>query len=82
MNAIRTRKCAAIGLLLKCFSVRCEICWVSMRETGARTIAQDESTSVVFGMPRVAFQRGGTDKLVPIYKVASEVMSMLLEKNK
>jgi two-component system chemotaxis response regulator CheB len=55
---------------------------VSMRETGARTIAQDESTSVVFGMPRVAFQRGGTDKLVPIHKVASEVMSMLLEKNK
>ncbi len=54
---------------------------VSMRETGARTIAQDESTSVVFGMPKVAFERGGTDKLVPIHKVASEVMSMLLEKN-
>jgi two-component system chemotaxis response regulator CheB len=54
---------------------------VSMRETGARTIAQDEATSVVFGMPKVAFERGGTDKLVPIHKVASEVMSMLLEKN-
>ena len=54
---------------------------VSMRERGARTIAQDESTSVVFGMPKVAFERGGTDKLVPIHKVASEVMSMLLEKN-
>ncbi len=54
---------------------------VSMREAGARTVAQDEATSVVFGMPKVAFERGGTDKLVPIHKVASEVMSMLLEKN-
>ena len=54
---------------------------VSMREAGARTIAQDEATSVVFGMPKVAFEREGTDKLVPLHKVASEVMSMLSEKN-
>ena len=54
---------------------------VSMREAGARTVAQDEATSVVFGMPKVAFERGGTDKLIPLHKVASEVMSMLSEKN-
>ncbi len=54
---------------------------VSMREAGALTIAQDEATSVVFGMPKVAFERGGTDKLVPLHKVVSEVMSMLSEKN-
>lgn len=54
---------------------------VSMRDAGARTIAQDEATSVVFGMPKVAFERGGTDILVPIDKVASKVLSVLSEKN-
>lgn len=53
---------------------------VAMRKAGARTLAQDEKTSVVFGMPKVAYDRGGTDKLVPLGSVANEVINMLSEK--
>jgi len=38
---------------------------VAMRKSGAYTLAQDEATSVVFGMPKEALKRGGTDLSVP-----------------
>ncbi|MFQ5675213.1 MAG: chemotaxis response regulator protein-glutamate methylesterase [bacterium] len=52
---------------------------VAMRQAGARTLAQDKKTSVVFGMPKAAYDRGGTDRLVPIGSVANEVINMLSE---
>jgi two-component system chemotaxis response regulator CheB len=53
---------------------------VAMRKAGARTIAQDEATSVVFGMPKVAFERGGVERLAPIHHIAQIVMGMLMER--
>ena len=50
---------------------------LAMRKAGARCIAQDEKTSVVFGMPREAYRRGGAEKLVPIDKIASGLWSLL-----
>lgn len=41
-----------------------------MKHSGAVTVAQDESTSVVWGMPRVAVRAGAVDKVLPIGKVA------------
>jgi two-component system chemotaxis response regulator CheB len=38
----------------------------AMRAEGARTFAQDESSSVVFGMPKEAYLNGGVEKLVPL----------------
>lgn len=37
-----------------------------LRELGAPTFAQDEATSVVFGMPRAAAELGAVDRLTPI----------------
>lgn len=45
-----------------------------MHTSGAFTIAQDEETSVVFGMPRVAIEMGGIDKVLPIQSIAEFVM--------
>lgn len=45
-----------------------------LKEAGARTIAQDEATSVVFGMPNEAIRRGGVDKVVPLERIAAEVL--------
>ena len=45
-----------------------------MKETGAYNIAQDEKTSVVFGMPKVAIELGGTDNILPLQSIAAEVM--------
>jgi len=53
---------------------------LAMREAGARTIAQDEATSVVFGMPKVAYERGGAERLAPIQNIAQLVMGMFMEK--
>ncbi len=45
-----------------------------MKEAGAYNIAQDETTSVVFGMPNEAIKLGGVDKILPLNKISQEVM--------
>ncbi len=49
----------------------------AMRDAGARCIAQDEATSVVFGMPKEAYERGGAESLVPLPKVAAALQNLL-----
>lgn len=49
----------------------------SLREAGAHTIAQDEATSVVFGMPRVAIALGGAEFVLPLPRIASEMLRLL-----
>ncbi len=39
---------------------------LEMKEAGAATIAQDEATSVVFGMPNEAIKRGAVDTILPL----------------
>ena len=48
-----------------------------MKRAGARTIAQDESSSVVFGMPRVAIERGYAEKVVSLDNMAEEIVSAM-----
>ncbi len=43
---------------------------LEMKEAGARTIAQDEKTSIVFGMPKEAIKLGAADKILPLEKIA------------
>jgi two-component system chemotaxis response regulator CheB len=45
-----------------------------MKDVGAATIAQDEETSVVFGMPNEAIKRGGVDSIKPLGQIAREVL--------
>ena len=45
-----------------------------MKEAGSYNIAQDEATSVVFGMPNEAIKKGGVDKVMPLEKIAMEVI--------
>jgi two-component system chemotaxis response regulator CheB len=45
-----------------------------MKAAGARTIAQDEATSVVFGMPKEAIARGGVDEVLPLPRIASAIL--------
>jgi two-component system chemotaxis response regulator CheB len=47
---------------------------LEMKEVGAYNIAQDEETSVVFGMPHEAIKRGATDMVLPLDKIAMEVI--------
>jgi two-component system chemotaxis response regulator CheB len=44
-----------------------------MKAAGAFTIAQDEATSIVFGMPKEAIAHGGVDKIVALHHIAQEI---------
>lgn len=50
-----------------------------MHESGAYTIAQDEKTSVVWGMPGSAVQRGAVDTVLPLKKIANHTIKKLSE---
>jgi two-component system chemotaxis response regulator CheB len=45
-----------------------------MRQAGARTLAQNEASCVVYGMPKEAVKRGGVEKIVPLGSIAREIM--------
>jgi len=45
-----------------------------MHEAGAFTLAQDEASSVVFGMPKEAIKLGGVDKVLPLDALAREAL--------
>lgn len=46
-----------------------------MHDAGAFTLAQDEETSVVFGMPKEAIAHGGVDRTVALDQIAREVLA-------
>jgi len=47
---------------------------LEMKQAGAMTIAQDEATCVVFGMPKEAIKLGGVDKILPLQSVARAIL--------
>lgn len=53
-----------------------------LKDVGARTIAQDESTSVVYGMPREAVAKGGVEFELPLDQVAEKISALCNEKLK
>lgn len=55
---------------------------LEMRQAGAYNFAQDEATSVVFGMPREAIAVGAVDEVLPISEIAPRVLGHLLAGHK
>lgn len=47
---------------------------LEMRLAGARTLAQDEASSVVFGMPKEAIAAGAVERVLPLESLASEIL--------
>ena len=67
----------AIGVILTGMGADGAEGLLEMKNAGAGTIAQDEKSCVVFGMPREAIRLGGVDKVVSIDQVASEIIKMV-----
>ncbi len=63
----------AIGVLLTGMGSDGADGLLEMRRAGAFTVAQDESTSVVFGMPREAIARGAADCILPLQEIAPSI---------
>lgn len=47
-----------------------------MHDAGARTIAQDEDSCVVYGMPKEAVKLGAVDEVVPLQRIAGAIQSL------
>lgn len=47
---------------------------LNMRNAGARTIAQDEATSIVFGMPKEAIQLGAAEVVKPLQQITQTIL--------
>jgi two-component system chemotaxis response regulator CheB len=52
---------------------------LAIRRAGGLTFAQDEATSVVFGMPREAILRGAAERVLPLDQFASSLLSLAQE---
>lgn len=50
---------------------------LKMRQKGARTIVQDEASSVVFGMPKAAIERGGSEYIIPLDQIAPLLVQLV-----
>lgn len=48
----------------------------ALREAGALTIAQDRGSSVVWGMPRVAIERGGATEVLPLSRIGEALLKV------
>jgi two-component system chemotaxis response regulator CheB len=51
-----------------------------MRDAGAPTIAQDENTSVVWGMPGSAWEIGAAESLHPLMQIAGRIIALVNQK--
>jgi two-component system chemotaxis response regulator CheB len=68
----------AVGVILTGMGADGAAGMKSMKDAGARTIAQDEESCVVFGMPKEAIKAGGVDKVITLKKISQGIMDMLL----
>ncbi|MGI5891269.1 MAG: protein-glutamate methylesterase/protein-glutamine glutaminase [Bacillota bacterium] len=53
---------------------------LAMRQNGARTLGQDEKSSVVYGMPKIAYEIAAVERQVSLASIPSALMQILKEK--
>jgi two-component system, chemotaxis family, protein-glutamate methylesterase/glutaminase len=75
-SAARQLGPSAIGVLLTGMGRDGAEGLLAMHKAGAFTVAQDESTSVVYGMPKVAAQLGAADQVLPLDRIADSVVAV------
>lgn len=74
----RMYKDRAVGVILTGMGKDGALGLSMMKKFGAGTIAQNEQTCTVFGMPKEAIQTGAVDTILPIDKIASEIASIFV----
>jgi two-component system chemotaxis response regulator CheB len=76
-SVARTYGGTAIGVILSGMGSDGARGLQAMHETGAHTIAQDEATCVVFGMPAVAINLGAVEQILPAQRIAAAIMALV-----
>lgn len=64
----------AIGVIMTGMGKDGAVGMLSMKKAGAYNIGQDETSCVVYGMPKAAYLAGAIDKQVPLEKIATEIL--------
>ena len=67
----------AVGVILTGMGADGAAGMLEMKNAGARTIAQDENSCIVFGMPKEAIKLGAVDKVVSLELIAQEILRMV-----
>lgn len=74
-SAARAAGASAMGVIMTGMGDDGARGMLEMKQAGAFTVAQDEATSVVFGMPKEAIAHGGVDKIMPLGQIAKEILA-------
>ena len=67
----------AVGVMLTGMGADGAKGMLAMQQSGAHTMAQDEATCVVYGMPKEAVKLGAVDDIVPLPKIPRAIISVL-----
>jgi len=70
----------AIGVIMTGMGADGALGMAEMRQAGAHTIAQDEASCVVFGMPKEAIRQGGVERVVTLSEIPNAIFHMLESK--
>jgi len=70
-------KSSAIGVILTGMGKDGAVGLQQVKANRGKTIAQDEKSSVIFGMPRVAIETGAVDQVLSLDRIPNEIMELL-----
>ena len=69
----------AVGAILTGMGSDGALGLLKMKEAGARTVAQDEKSCIVFGMPKEAIKLGAAEKIVPLEKISVTALNLAIK---
>lgn len=72
---------SAVGILLTGMGGDGARGLLAMRQAGARTIAQDQASSVIYGMPRAAVELNAAELILPLTHIAAHALSGVLHRS-
>jgi two-component system, chemotaxis family, protein-glutamate methylesterase/glutaminase len=82
-NSVRNRVGArAVGVILTGLGCDGAGGLLALRQAGAETIGQDAASSVVYGMPRAAFELGAVERQLPLEKIAEQLLAITSTRQK
>ncbi|RUP07497.1 chemotaxis response regulator protein-glutamate methylesterase [Hyphomicrobium sp.] len=81
-SVARACKGDAVGVILTGMGKDGAAGLLSMRKAGATTFGQNESTSIVYGMPKAAFEIGAVEHQLPLERLAAAIISETTTKKK
>lgn len=71
----------AVGAILTGMGKDGALGLLNMRQNGARTIAQDEASCIVYGMPKEAAEQNAAEKIIPLNRIAGAMIDLAINKS-